>query len=131
MKVLFVFLLSSQVQSDTLFKADIDNQGHPQCSLDPPSANVSLTQPSSSIPLCFLCGWECKETPNCTGFNLKCNNRTCELYFYQPTTFKNIPECLHYSVCTSDMFNDDIEFLQNCQRANTYTHEQIISRIHV
>ena len=117
MEIALVFLLAmlSRVMSDTSFKPDIDSSftvsididGHPLCSLDPPSECISLTQPGSPypIPLCFLCGWECKKTPNCTGFNLKCDNRTCELYSYQPTAFNHSSDCAYYSVCTNISVN--------------------------
>ena len=107
MEITFVFLLAmfTRVMSDSSFTVNIDIDGHPLCSMDPPSANVSLTQPSSSypIPFCALCGWQCKKTPNCTGFNLKCDNRTCELYFYQTSSLTNIAGCFHYSVCTTEL----------------------------
>ena len=129
MGVAFMFLLtlmlSSQVESNTSFKADIDSEGHPSCSLDPPSKCVSLTQPCPPypIPLCVLCGWECKKTPNCIGFNLKGDTMMCELYVYQPATFETSYDCSYYSVCstTSYLCHVDSEVRQICQPTHTRT----------
>ena len=72
--------------------------GNWACAVDEPSNVVDLTGVGGGgFPDVAQCATQCT-VYDCSGFNLKSDARTCEVYSHNPTRFALIPGCQYRQV---------------------------------
>ena len=79
------------------------------CSVDSPTVVVQINQSASCIPSSVQCGFQCKRSPNCTNYNFKATNNTCELFSNRSFNFNVIQGCVHFEVNFIVRLEDIIE----------------------
>lgn len=82
--------LSRPSQSPKSFNSVLNPDGHALCGTGKPSATFSsagLQALSLSTPMEeAVCAWKCTSDENCTSFNWKKSNLSCELFNLQPNS---------------------------------------------
>src|SRR6218665_1668136 len=76
------------------------------CAFDEPSLVISFEQlylshsgnVTSGISPLALCALQCTRKSNCTNFNLKVNQKVCELFDFTPQRCSNLCGCDHLQV---------------------------------
>ena len=80
-----------------------------RCAVDPANKTESSFSSASFYPECVppdvICGWKCREDRNCVEFNIKNDLQLCQLYYFRPTNFQQVDQCLHYQVIPHNILN--------------------------
>ena len=84
---------------DTDFEILRTSGGTNLCCVDTPTYLLSTDTPDQAcIPAESKCSWSCRKDRFCSGFNLKRNERLCEIYQNTANNFTVVDGCVHFSI---------------------------------
>src|SRR6218665_563290 len=101
--LLVILIYAAESNSAKLFKYTRNVNGTVICALDQPSTVIPFDQlsslPSGSCsPMGVRCAWQCTLDQNCTNFNYREDQRSCDLFNYTPNICSTSQDCFHLQV---------------------------------
>jgi len=107
--LLVIFVYAEDANSTKSFKYTQNPNGTVTCALGKPSLVIPFDQLSplpdgSCSPIGARCAWQCTLDPDCTNFNYREDQGSCDLFYYVPNICSISQDCFHMHV--SDCMNE-------------------------
>src|SRR6218665_62807 len=101
--LLVILVYAEKSNSAKSFKYTKYLNGTVMCALDKPSLVIPFDQlsplPSGSCsPIGVRCAWQCTLDPDCTNFNYREDQRSCDLFYYTPNICSISHECFYLQI---------------------------------